>query len=305
MTTEPVTATTWRCLTRHATCDRSAGPGPAQTCAVTGQGAVGPPVTARPGSRSNKLNTSHPGKPSHRQFPRGWQRPQQQAYRARRPGRLRQQLGLPRLERLTAVRSQPLRHLVTGRNRHHVHHPPSQPDHTRPKPHPHHHRRLLLLSHGAAAHPKSAAADSAPAWAWRTRAARPAPAERPHTADNAATAAPPSPPAPPTNHTPPRTAQDPAQPSCPHRSPHDPHHPPQRRSPTPPADQPRDRRPDRPFHVLVGAAGSRDLSAGVQPTPGSDSKPLVQERCSHHRPAQHQPCSARCQTNINLLSSRT
>src|SRR5262249_31096436 len=36
------------------------------------------------------------------------------------------------------------------RNRHHVHHPPSQPDHTRQEPHPHHRRHLPAVSHDAA-----------------------------------------------------------------------------------------------------------------------------------------------------------
>jgi hypothetical protein len=148
-----------------------------------------------------------------------------------------------------------------------MHHPPSQPDNARPKPHPHHHRRLRLLSHDAAtARPRGGAAPaSAWAWAWacRTLATWPAPAGRPNTADSAAAAAPPSRPVPPTCRTPPRNGQGLAQRSCPHRSPRDPRCPSLRRSPTPPATQPRDRRPDRlTTRLLGGRCRSRDLWTG-------------------------------------------
>jgi hypothetical protein len=87
---------------------------------------------------------------SHRQLGLLWQPPLQQTQRARRTDRLRQQLSHTAPDRLPAVRHQSLGHDTVRRNRHHMHHPLSQPDHTRQEPHPHHRRHLLAVNHYAA-----------------------------------------------------------------------------------------------------------------------------------------------------------
>jgi hypothetical protein len=75
--------------------------------------------------------TPSPTNVSHRQLGLRWQPPPQQTQYAWRTDRLRQQLSHTTPDRLPAVRHQSLGHGTVRRNRHHVYHSPSQPDHTR------------------------------------------------------------------------------------------------------------------------------------------------------------------------------